>query len=113
MPTTASMRAASSASISSQVVMPPAALGAAFLLSLVLSASMMPVDELPPASAWTCLGLGVVSAFFDNIDESGLYSHFTRATPTPALSLPTAEQHANETAAAELVTALDLLFTGV
>jgi hypothetical protein len=26
-------------------------------------------------------------AFFDNIDESGLYSHFTNATPTPALLL--------------------------
>jgi hypothetical protein len=26
-------------------------------------------------------------AFFNNIDESGLYSHFTNATPTPALRL--------------------------
>jgi hypothetical protein len=26
-------------------------------------------------------------AFFNNIDESGLYSHFTRATPTPTLML--------------------------
>jgi hypothetical protein len=26
-------------------------------------------------------------AFFDNIDESGLYSHFTNATPTPSLLL--------------------------
>jgi hypothetical protein len=26
-------------------------------------------------------------AFFNNIDESGLYSHFTRATPTPVLPL--------------------------
>lgn len=26
-------------------------------------------------------------AFFNNIDESGLYSHFTRATPSPALLL--------------------------
>ncbi len=26
-----------------------------------------------------------LSAFFNNIDESGLYSHFTRATPTPTL----------------------------
>jgi len=26
-------------------------------------------------------------AFFDNIDESGLYSHFTTATPTPSLLL--------------------------
>ncbi|MFN0208027.1 MAG: DUF1553 domain-containing protein [Planctomycetota bacterium] len=31
-------------------------------------------------------------AFFDDIDESGLYSHFTDATPTPTLALPTPEQ---------------------
>jgi hypothetical protein len=28
-----------------------------------------------------------LSAFFNSIDESGLYSHFTNATPTPALTL--------------------------
>ena len=28
-----------------------------------------------------------LSAFFSNIDESGLYSHFTSAVPTPALTL--------------------------
>jgi hypothetical protein len=28
-----------------------------------------------------------MSAFFNNIDESGLYSHFTHATPTPGLLL--------------------------
>jgi len=33
-----------------------------------------------------------LSAFFDDIDESGLYSHFTNAVPTPALDLPTPEQ---------------------
>lgn len=31
-------------------------------------------------------------AFFNNIDESGLYSHFTRATPTPTLLLWPEEQ---------------------
>ena len=31
-------------------------------------------------------------AFFDDIDESGLYSHFTDAVPTPALELFDAEQ---------------------
>ena len=31
-------------------------------------------------------------AFFDGIDESGLYSHFTNAVPTPALALPTDAQ---------------------
>ncbi|TWU09360.1 Planctomycete cytochrome C [Symmachiella macrocystis] len=30
--------------------------------------------------------------FFNNIDESGLYSHFTSAVPTPAQMLPTDEQ---------------------
>jgi Na+/H+ antiporter NhaD/arsenite permease-like protein len=46
---------------------PAAARGALFLLSLVLSASMMPVESLPPASPLTTLGLGYVSAVFDNI----------------------------------------------
>lgn len=41
--------------------------GSVFLLALVLSASMMPVDQLPPASWQTALGLGFVSAVFDNI----------------------------------------------
>jgi Na+/H+ antiporter NhaD/arsenite permease-like protein len=41
--------------------------GTAFLLSLVLTASLMPVESLPTPSAWTSLGLGFVSAFFDNI----------------------------------------------
>jgi len=33
-----------------------------------------------------------LAAFFDNIDESGLYSHFTNAVPTPTLDLTTADQ---------------------
>ncbi|MCP4092258.1 MAG: DUF1553 domain-containing protein [Planctomycetes bacterium] len=33
-----------------------------------------------------------LSAFFDNIDESGLYSHFTSATPTPTMGLPNDQQ---------------------
>ena len=41
--------------------------GAVFLLSLVLAASMMPVDSLPAASWQTTFGLGFVSAVFDNI----------------------------------------------
>jgi hypothetical protein len=44
-----------------------AARGACFLLSLVLAASMMPVEDLPRASANTAFGLGAVSAVFDNI----------------------------------------------
>ena len=41
--------------------------GAVFLLSLVLAASLMPVEQLPPASSLTTFGLGFVSAVFDNI----------------------------------------------
>ncbi|MEO8061343.1 MAG: citrate transporter [Pseudomonadota bacterium] len=46
---------------------PAAAKGSVFLLSLVLAASMMPVEHLPVASPQTTLGLGFVSAVFDNI----------------------------------------------
>lgn len=48
-----------------------------------------------------------LSAFFDNIDESGLYSHFTRATPTPALSLATAKQSKAEIEALAKVHAME------
>lgn len=46
--------------------------GSVFLLCLVLSASMMPVDKLPAASWETALGLGFVSAVFDNIPLTAL-----------------------------------------
>jgi len=46
---------------------PGAAKGSLFLLSLVLLASMMPVESLPAASPQTTFGLGFVSAVFDNI----------------------------------------------
>jgi MFS family permease len=46
---------------------PGAFKGAVFLLSLVLAASMMPVHKLPDASWTVALGLGFVSAVFDNI----------------------------------------------
>lgn len=46
---------------------PGAALGSLFLLSLVLSASMMPVESLPDPAWQTTFGLGFLSAVFDNI----------------------------------------------
>lgn len=46
---------------------PHAARGSLFLLSLVTSASMMPVESLPDPSWETTLGLGFVSSIFDNI----------------------------------------------
>lgn len=41
--------------------------GSLFLLMLVMCASMMPVDELPPASWFTAFALGFISSVFDNI----------------------------------------------
>jgi hypothetical protein len=46
---------------------PGAFKGSVFLLSLVLCASMMPVEHLPTPSWQATLGLGFVSAVFDNI----------------------------------------------
>ncbi|HEX6829824.1 MAG TPA: hypothetical protein VF104_12695, partial [Burkholderiales bacterium] len=53
-------------------VMPETLKGTVFLLSLVTCASMMPVEELPAASWETALGLGFVSAVFDNIPLTAL-----------------------------------------
>ena len=47
-------------------VLPETFKGTVFLLSLVTCASMMPVEQLPPASALVALGLGFISAVFDN-----------------------------------------------
>ena len=46
--------------------------GTIFLLALVTSASMMPVERLPAASWETALGLGFLSAVFDNIPLTAL-----------------------------------------
>ena len=53
-------------------VLPETFKGSIFLLSLVLCASMMPVERLPLASWQTALGLGFVSAVFDNIPLTAL-----------------------------------------
>ncbi len=53
-------------------VLPESFKGSIFLLSLVLSATMMPVEKLPGASWHTSLGLGFVSAVFDNIPLTAL-----------------------------------------
>jgi Na+/H+ antiporter NhaD/arsenite permease-like protein len=53
-------------------VLPETCKGTVFLLSLVTCASMMPVEALPPASAQAALGLGFVSAVFDNIPLTAL-----------------------------------------
>ena len=53
-------------------VVPAAFKGSVFLLSLVLCATLMPVEKLPGASWHTALGLGFVSAVFDNIPLTAL-----------------------------------------
>jgi len=53
-------------------VMPETFKGTIFLLSLVTAASMMPVEKLPSASWQTAMGLGFVSAVFDNIPLTAL-----------------------------------------
>lgn len=52
--------------------LPGAFKGAVFLLSLVLCASMMPVEKLPATSWQTTLGLGFLSSVFDNIPLTAL-----------------------------------------
>jgi Na+/H+ antiporter NhaD/arsenite permease-like protein len=53
-------------------VMPETFKGTTFLLALVTCASLMPVEKLPLASWQTALGLGFVSAVFDNIPLTAL-----------------------------------------
>ncbi|UCV13178.1 citrate transporter [Dechloromonas denitrificans] len=53
-------------------ILPENLKGTIFLLSLVVIASMMPVEELPAASWPTALGIGFVSAVFDNIPLTAL-----------------------------------------
>jgi len=53
-------------------LLPGAFKNSVFLLALVLSASLMPVEQLPPPSWQTAFGLGFVSAVFDNIPLTAL-----------------------------------------
>jgi len=53
-------------------LLPSAFKGSIFLLSLILCASLMPVEKLPAAAWQTALGLGFVSAVFDNIPLTAL-----------------------------------------
>jgi len=53
-------------------LLPSAFRGSIFLLSLILCASLMPVEKLPAAAWPTALGLGFVSAVFDNIPLTAL-----------------------------------------
>jgi Na+/H+ antiporter NhaD/arsenite permease-like protein len=53
-------------------LLPGALKGSIFLLSLILCASLMPVEKLPAAAWQTAFGLGFVSSVFDNIPLTAL-----------------------------------------
>lgn len=53
-------------------IVPASLKGTLFLLCLVTAASLMPVESLPSASWPTAMGLGFVSAVFDNIPLTAL-----------------------------------------
>jgi Na+/H+ antiporter NhaD/arsenite permease-like protein len=53
-------------------LLPDAFKGSLFLLCLVTIASMMPVEKLPPATWQSTMGLGFISAVFDNIPLTAL-----------------------------------------
>jgi hypothetical protein len=53
-------------------VMPETLKGTIFLLALVVCASLMPIEQLPAPSWQTTLGIGVLSAVFDNIPLTAL-----------------------------------------
>jgi Na+/H+ antiporter NhaD/arsenite permease-like protein len=53
-------------------LVPEAFKGSLFLLSLVMCASMMPVEKLPPASWQSSFALGFISSAFDNIPLTAL-----------------------------------------
>lgn len=53
-------------------IAPEAAKGALFLIALVALASLMPVEALPKPTWITTLGLGFISAVFDNIPLTAL-----------------------------------------
>lgn len=53
-------------------LVPEAAKGSVFLLSLVMCASLMPVEKLPAASWQSAFGLGFISSVFDNIPLTAL-----------------------------------------
>ncbi len=58
------------------------------MLGLTMECARCHDHKYDPISQRDYYGL---SAFFNSVDESGLYSHFTRATPTPVLLLWSAE----------------------
>ncbi len=74
-------------------------MGTAFL-GLTLECSRCHDHKYDPISQRDYYSL---SAFFNSIDESGLYSHFTRATPTPVMPLWQGDAETRHARAAQAV----------
>ncbi|MBI2423365.1 MAG: DUF1553 domain-containing protein [Candidatus Hydrogenedentes bacterium] len=53
-----------------------------------------------------------LSAFFNNIDESGLYSHFTNAVPSPSIFLYEGDQEARHAALRDAILTKESALTG-
>jgi Na+/H+ antiporter NhaD/arsenite permease-like protein len=53
-------------------LIPPSVKGSSFLVLLVLTASMMPLDQLPSPGVNTTFAIGAVSSIFDNIPLTAL-----------------------------------------
>lgn len=83
--------------------------GTAFL-GLTLECSRCHDHKYDPVSAKDYYSL---FAFFQNINESGLYSHFTNATPAPSLVLSSPEQDRHLAASAQAITAAEQAVAGM
>jgi hypothetical protein len=74
------------------------------MLGLTLECARCHDHKFDPITQRDYYALG---AFFNSIDESGLYSHFTSATPTPALPLWPAGRREQHAAAQARIAALE------
>lgn len=80
------------------------------MLGLTLGCARCHDHKYDPVTMRDYYSLG---AFFNNIDESGLYSHFTRATPTPTLLLWPAGKQEEHTALLKKIAAAEGRLTEV
>ena len=80
------------------------------MLGLTLECARCHDHKFDPITQRDYYALG---AFFNSIDESGLYSHFTSATPTPAMPLWPAGRREQHDAIQARIAALESRLTGL
>jgi hypothetical protein len=80
------------------------------MLGLTLECARCHDHKFDPITQRDYYALG---AFFNSIDESGLYSHFTNATPTPALPLWPADRREEHAAVEARIAALESRLAGI